>query len=82
MENLNECKPEEPQETPKVENVGEAFISWAENGWAFEKIITSGLKNIENEGGESCPYKYLREVFVDKINELSKNQAIESQPKL
>jgi len=61
-----------PQETPKVENVGEEFMSWAERGWALEKIITNGLKN--DEGGESCPYDYLRKVFVQKINELSKNQ--------
>jgi len=59
-------------ETPKVENVGEEFMAWAERGWALEKIITNGLKN--DEGGESCPYDYLRRVFVEKINELSKNQ--------
>lgn len=64
----------EPQETPKVENVGEAFISWAEQYWALEKTITNGLESINNEGGESCSYKYLRDTFVGKINELSKNQ--------
>jgi len=62
----------EPQEIPKVENVGEEFMTWAERGWALEKIITNGLNH--NEGGESCPYDYLRRVFVEKINELSKNQ--------
>jgi len=61
-----------PEEAPKVENVGEEFMTWAERGWALEKIITNGLNH--NEGGESCPYDYLRRVFVEKINELSKNQ--------
>ena len=55
-----------------IHNVGETFMNQAEKGWALEKIITAGLKNIENEGGESCPYKYLRDIFVGRINELSK----------
>lgn len=74
MEEIFNCEQKSEQETPKeVKNVGEAFMSWAEKGWALEKIITKGLIAV-NEGGESCPYKYLREVFVSKINELSKNQ--------
>lgn len=69
MGKIIECKPEEPQETPKVENVGEAFISWAEQYWGFEKLITNGLNT--NQGSESCPYECIRKLFVDKINFLS-----------
>jgi hypothetical protein len=73
MGNLTACKPEEPQETPKVENVGEAFISWAEQNWGLKKLITAGL-NASNGGSETCPYEYVREIFVNKINKLSKNK--------
>lgn len=55
-----------------VHNVGEEFMSWAEKSWALETIITAGLKNIENGGGESCPYKFIRDIFIGKINELAK----------
>jgi hypothetical protein len=76
---LIECKLKKPQqETPKVENVGETFISWAEQYWGFEKNFTFG--NDVND--ESYSYEFIRKLFVNKINELSKNQAIESQPKL
>ena len=57
-------------EEKKTNNIGEDFMSWAENCWALEKIITKGLTN-ENE--EACPYSYLRNIFVKKINELSNN---------
>lgn len=60
-----------PQETPKVENVGEAFISWAEKYWGFEKRFTM----VETDpNAESCPYKHIRDIFIREINELSKNQ--------
>jgi hypothetical protein len=54
----------------KVENVGEEFMKWAEQYWALEKIITNGFGDGKN-GAESCPYSYIREIFVNKINELS-----------
>lgn len=77
----DECRPEEPtiQKELVIHNVGETFMSWAEKSWALEAILTAGLN--ANEGGESCPYKLIRDIFVSKINELSKKQAIESQPK-
>lgn len=71
---------EESQNLPKVENVGEEFITWAEKYWGFETAMTKGLSN--DEGGESCPYTYLRQVFVKKINELSITQALQTLPKL
>ena len=56
---------------PKVENVGEEFMKWAEQYWALEKIISKGF----GDGAESCPYSYMRGIFVNKINELSGNEA-------
>ncbi len=65
--------PESEYKTPKVENVGEAFMDWAENNWGLEKIIIVGMRN-NDDNCESCPYKYLRETFINKINELVKNK--------
>jgi hypothetical protein len=62
-----------PQKT-KIDNVGEAFLTWAETNWTFEKLITKGL-SVYNDEEESCPYTYLRKIFVDKINELANNKA-------
>ena len=63
-----------------IHNVGETFMKWAEKNWALETLITAGLN--ANAGGESCPYKCVRDIFVQKINEFSKKQAIDSQPQL
>ena len=73
IENYEPQKPDEDYKPPKVENVGEAFMDWAEKGWAFEKILTLGMNNLD-VNSEACPYKYLREHFVNKINELVKNK--------
>jgi len=63
---------EEPSEyvSPKTQNVGEEFIVWAEKYWHIDKVITKGLND---EHGETCPYSYIRNIFIEKINELSKN---------
>ena len=53
-----------------IHDVGETFMNWAEKNWALETLITAGLN--ANAGGESCPYKCVRDIFVQKINELSK----------
>ena len=76
------CEPTEPiiQKKFVIHNVGETFMNWAEKQWALETLITAGLN--ANAGGESCPYKCVRDIFVQKINELSKKQAIKSQTQL
>jgi hypothetical protein len=65
-------EPSRPDNKVKVEesilNVGESFLKWAEDFWAFEQTFTKGLTS---DGGESCPYPYIRRMFVDKINELN-----------
>ena len=30
---------------PKIENIGEEFMKWAEKYWALEKIITKGCED-------------------------------------
>ena len=79
MENC-EIQPSGEYKAPKVENVGETFMNWAEKNWALETLLTAGLN--ANAGGESCPYKCVRDIFIDKINEFSKKQALNSQPQL
>jgi hypothetical protein len=71
-----------PQEIPKIENAGETFMDWAEKQWALKEIVTIGMRHDNDDTCESCPYSVIREIFVNKINELAKNQAIELQPKL
>jgi len=75
MENC-ELQPGEPIKTPKIENVGEAFIDWAEKNWDLNELITTGLriKEKNNDNCESCPYSVFREIFISKINELVKNK--------
>lgn len=75
---MKNCEPEKFDghipETPKIENVGETFMSWAEKNWALEKLITTGMRINENDNCESCPYYVMRDIFVHKINELVKNK--------
>ena len=57
---------EESVEEPRIDNVGETFVEWAEKYWRFEESFTR-----EESEGESCPYSYIRETFISKINELT-----------
>jgi hypothetical protein len=72
---MKNCEPQpgKPIETPKIENVGEEFMKLAEQQWALKEIITVGMRT-DNENCESCPYSVVREIFVNKINELVKNK--------
>ena len=56
----------------KIENVGEEFMLWAEKCWGLDKLIKQGLDDYSMD--EACPYTYMRKVFVDKINQLSKDK--------
>lgn len=75
---MEKCEPKKPEDgeykTPKVENVGETFMTWAEKSWALKEIITIGMRYDEDDNCESCPYSVVREIFVNKINELVKNK--------
>ena len=62
---LEDCK-DEPVNTPSIENVGEEFMKWAEKCWAIDTLLSKE----DGENMESCPYTYMRQVFVNKINEL------------
>jgi hypothetical protein len=66
MSSLVESEPSEFK-PPIIENVGEEFIKWAEQGWAFERIFSKGLGD---DGSESCPYPLYKKYIINKINEL------------
>ena len=75
---MKNCEPQKPDgsipETPKITNVGEEFMAWAEQHWALEKLITTGMKVNDSDNCESCLYSDMREIFVRKINGLVKNK--------
>ena len=67
-------EPTEPiiQKETVIHNVGEEFMKWAEENWALETLMIAGLRINENDNCEACPYYVIRDIFVSKINELSK----------
>jgi len=46
--------------------VGQEFIEWAEEYWHLDTL----LKNDDPDkfAGETCDYRYMREIFIKKIN--------------
>lgn len=62
--------PEQPigEMEPINKSVGLEFIEWAEKYWHLDKIVNT--ENPDTFAGEVCDYKYMRQVFVDKINAL------------
>ena len=57
----------------QVEDVGKAFVEWAEQYWGIEEAY----KLVDESKGpntESAPWSYMRNLFINKINELEKNK--------
>lgn len=46
--------------------VGQEFIEWAEKYWHLDKLVK--IEDPDEFGGEICDYKYMRNVFIEKIN--------------
>jgi len=65
MENAIEC----PNEEPEKLTVGKEFTAWAERYWGLKRKY-----EVAEQGGESCPYDFVREAFVNKINEIVKER--------
>lgn len=55
---------------PKRLSVGEEFVEWAEQGWGLK----SKYDILEEECSESCPYSYVKETFINKINTIIKDR--------
>lgn len=62
------------QEAPKKITVGDEFIDWAEKYYKLKELYEQeDLKSKENNN-ESCPYEFVKNTFIYKINELIKNK--------
>ena len=71
MENLNKISGDlENKPVKKVENVGNEFFEQAEKYWHIDDLLTNSSTPDVNY--ESCPYSVMRDIFIQKINELSK----------
>lgn len=57
-----------------VMSVGEEFVAWAEQYWNLEKQFSETTKNPAEKGGENCPYKIVRQSFVNHINQIISNR--------
>ena len=56
---------------PEVKlTVGQEFVNWAEQYWGL-KI---NYDKPADEGSESCPYSYVKETFINKINSIIKDR--------
>lgn len=59
-----------PKQEEVIDNIGEAFIEWAEKYWGFKRHYTQE----PNDNCESAPYEFVKEAFTNKINELIRNK--------
>lgn len=62
----------QPVEITEPKTVGKEFIEWAEQYWQIDKLIQP--ENPDTFNGETCNYKYMREVFVKKIDGIIKDR--------
>ena len=53
-------------------SVGQEFIEWAEKYWHIDKLINP--ETTDHFNSETCDYKYMRNIFVDKINSIIKDR--------
>ncbi len=56
----------QPSEIKEPQSVGEEFIEWAERYWQIDKLINP--KDPDSFAGEVCDYKYMRKIFLEKID--------------
>jgi hypothetical protein len=64
-----EIKPQNISEKKPPYTVGEEFVDWADKYWSlhdkYHKEVTPN-----NPIAESCPYDYIRDTFIKKINDI------------
>ncbi len=61
---------EAPTEPEIKLSVGQEFVNWAEQYWRLKEHYTDTTE----EGAESCPYNYLKDIFIHKIDEIIKKR--------
>lgn len=60
----------EPTESEKKPTVGEEFVEWVEKYWHLKRNYDIPSK----EGEEDWPYDHIRDIFINKIDEIIKNR--------
>jgi len=59
-----------PSVPPQIEDVGKAFVEWAEKYWG----IKTAYDKPAEPNSESASWETIKPYFVNKINELVKNK--------
>jgi hypothetical protein len=59
-------------EIKENKTVGEEFIEWAEKYWLLDKLVK--IEDPDKFAGEICDYKYMRDIFIKKINDIIKER--------
>lgn len=60
------------QTVTEPSTVGKEFIEWAEQYWHIDKLIQP--ENPDTFNGKTCDYKYMRGIFIQKIDGLIKER--------
>ena len=60
----------QPTESEVKLTVGQEFVNWAEQYWRLKEHYVE----IEEKGSESCPYDYVKNIFIHKIDEIIKKR--------
>lgn len=58
-----------PNDVPKKISIGEEFIEFAEQYYQMEKLYKQEYET-PKQMRESCPYSFIRNLFIKKINKL------------
>jgi hypothetical protein len=53
-------------------SVGHEFIEWAEKYWHIDELLK--IEDPDKFAGEICDYRYMRNIFVEKINGIIKDR--------
>ena len=49
-------------------SVGKELIEWAEHYWQLDKVVN--IQSPDKFAGETCDYKYMRKIFIQKIDSI------------
>ena len=62
----------QPVAISEPSTVGKEFIEWAEQYWHIDKLIQP--ENPDTFNDETCNYKYMRGIFIQKIDGIIKER--------
>jgi len=62
----------QPTEIKEPLSVGQEFIEWAEKYWRLNDLVK--IEDPDKFNDEVCDYKYMRNIFIQKINSIIKER--------